>query len=98
MPLTPDTRPLVGVSTKMYFTHRRTTAFISSVLSLLDSSPLLTTVQPFIIPDFISLPAVADAITSHAAAAAAAAGGGDAELVMLVGAQDCAAAMGDDDL
>ncbi|KAL2143796.1 hypothetical protein VTI28DRAFT_10011 [Corynascus sepedonium] len=83
-------RPLVGVSTKMYFTHARTTSFVSSVLSLLSSkAPGSTTllrenVDAFIIPDFVSVPATIAAISTSGAAGN-----------IVVGAQDCAAAAED---
>lgn len=83
-------RPLVGVSTKMYFTHARTTSFVSSVLSLLSSkAPGSTTllrekVDAFIIPDFVSVPATIAAISTSGTAGN-----------IVVGAQDCAAATED---
>lgn len=75
-------RPLLGVSTKMYFSLARTTSYLSSLLTLLSSSPstaqALSALDAFIIPDFIALPAVVQTIRAAATA-------------LLVGAQDCAA-------
>ncbi|KAL2173388.1 Triosephosphate isomerase-like protein [Thermothelomyces heterothallicus CBS 202.75] len=84
-------RPVVGVSTKMYFSHARTTAFVSSVLALLREAPgaaalLRDRVDAFVAPDFVSIPATRAAVVAEAGAGA----GAGARLV--VGAQDCAAA------
>lgn len=78
-------RPLLGVSTKMYFTHARTQAFVSSVLSLLPTTSTTTTtllsqIDAFLIPDFLSLPATLSAIASAPPPLNSA---------LLVGAQDC---------
>ncbi|KAH6856365.1 Triosephosphate isomerase-like protein [Chaetomium sp. MPI-CAGE-AT-0009] len=81
-------RPLLGVSTKMYFTHARTTAFTTTLLTLLTSTPraaaVLTSIDAFLIPDFISLPAVLAAVNSSLTT--------QGECRLLVGAQDCAPA------
>lgn len=54
-------RRLVGVSTKMYFSYAQTLSYVSSVLShlSLSPSPLHDLVDIFIIPDHITLSAVA---------------------------------------
>ncbi|AEO55059.1 Triosephosphate isomerase-like protein [Thermothelomyces thermophilus ATCC 42464] len=88
-------RPVVGVSTKMYFSHARTTAFVSSVLALLREAPgaaalLRDRVDAFVAPDFVSIPATRAAVIVEAEAGAGAGAGAGARLV--VGAQDCAAA------
>ncbi|KAK3294588.1 Triosephosphate isomerase-like protein [Chaetomium fimeti] len=79
-------RPLLGVSTKMYFSHARTTAFTTTLLKLLTSTPqaatVLSTLDAFLIPDFVSLPAVLAAVDTSLTTR-----GGRVR----VGAQDCAA-------
>ncbi|AEO66626.1 uncharacterized protein THITE_2114837 [Thermothielavioides terrestris NRRL 8126] len=74
----------------MYFSHARTTAYVSSVLSLLSSpsaspsspSPLETgTIDAFLIPDFVSLLPTLAAISAAPPPAN----------TLLVGAQDCCA-------
>ncbi|KAL2172897.1 hypothetical protein VTG60DRAFT_75 [Thermothelomyces hinnuleus] len=70
----------------MYFSHARTTAFVSSVLALLREAPGAATllrdrVDAFVAPDFVSIPATRAAVVEA---------GPGARLV--VGAQDCAAA------
>ena len=53
-------RRLVGVSTKMYFGVEQTKAYVSSVIETLKTSQtLLENIDVFVIPDFISLSAVA---------------------------------------
>ncbi|KAL2153451.1 hypothetical protein VTH82DRAFT_4606 [Thermothelomyces myriococcoides] len=68
-------RPVVGVSTKMYFSHARTTAFISSVLALLQKPPapalLRERVDTFVAPDFVSIPAARAAVVAATATATA---------------------------
>ncbi|KAI1182937.1 triosephosphate isomerase [Nemania serpens] len=59
----PRQRRLVGVSTKMYFSFARTTAYISTLLKLLSELPpeiqtSLQDVDIFVIPDHISLTSV----------------------------------------
>ena len=80
-------RPLLGVSTKMYFTHARTTSFTRTLLTLLTNTPraaeVLSSIDAFLIPDFISLPAVLAAVTASLTTK---------DGHMTVGAQDCAAA------
>ncbi|KAL2016081.1 hypothetical protein VTK56DRAFT_4288 [Thermocarpiscus australiensis] len=85
-PPPPDQRRrLVGVSTKMYFSAARTASFVDSVISLLSSSPnaahLLSKLDAFLIPDFVTLSSTIRAIKSAPAPANA----------LIVGAQDCCA-------
>ncbi|KAK3905689.1 hypothetical protein C8A05DRAFT_41424 [Staphylotrichum tortipilum] len=70
-------RPFLAVSTKMYFTHARTAAFTTHLLSLLASHPPPNTIDLFLLPDFVSLPSALSTLSSSA---------------IRVGAQDCAAA------
>ncbi|KAH6635071.1 Triosephosphate isomerase-like protein [Chaetomium sp. MPI-SDFR-AT-0129] len=89
-------RPLIGVSTKMYFTHARTSSYLSSVLSLLTPSssfPSSSAIQTalaqtdtFFIPSFLSLPSAIATVASAPAPANR----------LLIGAQNCAPT-GDDD-
>ncbi|KAL2164747.1 hypothetical protein VTH06DRAFT_42, partial [Thermothelomyces fergusii] len=87
-------RPVVGMSTKMYFSHARTTAFVSEVLALLRAAPggaslLRERVDAFVAPDFVSIPAALAAVAAEDAE-----GGGappPPPLPLVVGAQDCAA-------
>ncbi|KAI1306137.1 triosephosphate isomerase [Xylaria venustula] len=56
-------RRLVGVSTKMYFSHAQTTTYISTLLKLLSDQPpeaqaSLQNIDIFVIPDHISLTSV----------------------------------------
>ncbi|KXX80602.1 putative triosephosphate isomerase [Madurella mycetomatis] len=85
-PSTDTRRPIVGVSTKMYFSLARTAAFVDSTISLLSSpsSPSLSPlscIDAFIVPDFVSLPTVVRAVSTAPPPADR----------LLVGAQDCAA-------
>ncbi|KAH7368689.1 mitochondrial triosephosphate isomerase [Plectosphaerella cucumerina] len=61
-PSPPARRRILGFSTKMYFSHAKTQAYISSLLPLLESAPpgLLDSLDIFIIPDFISVASAAD--------------------------------------
>ncbi|KAK3323689.1 Triosephosphate isomerase [Cercophora scortea] len=86
---TPATRRrLVGVSTKMYFSAARTASFVSSILTLLATSPSpspnpLETIDIFIIPDHITLASVARQVSAAPSPADR----------VLVGAQDCHSAL-----
>ncbi|KAI0438590.1 triosephosphate isomerase [Xylaria telfairii] len=62
-------RRLVGVSTKMYFSFARTTAYISTLLKLLSELPAeslasLQDIDIFVIPDHISLTSVISQLRS----------------------------------
>ncbi|KAL2127133.1 hypothetical protein VTI74DRAFT_11264 [Chaetomium olivicolor] len=78
-------RPILGVSTKLYFSASRTASYISSVLSLLTSSQqsslALSSIDAFIIPDFLTLAPTLAAISAAPVPANS----------LLVGAQDCCA-------
>ncbi|CAK7227364.1 hypothetical protein SCUCBS95973_006518 [Sporothrix curviconia] len=72
-------RPILGVSTKMYFTLARTRSYVDQVLSLLaDHKSILDRIDVFVCPDAVSLPSVVDQAKSSG-------------LPLLVGGQDCAA-------
>ncbi|KAH6632063.1 Triosephosphate isomerase [Chaetomium tenue] len=89
-------RPLLGVSTKMYFTHARTTAFTRALLTHLTSTPrateVLSSIDAFLIPDFISLPAVLAAITTPPLTTTTPTATTPVRPPITIGAQDCAAA------
>jgi triosephosphate isomerase len=75
--ITPPRRRIVGVSLKMYFSLAATAQYVSSCTERISTA---TSSNPdidiFIIPDFLSLPAVGQAITQSAS-------------VLKLGAQDC---------
>jgi triosephosphate isomerase len=75
------------VSTKMYFAHARTNAFITAILSQL-TSDVLSGIDAFIIPDFVSLTSVISAISSSSCSSSSATNNNDNN-TLLVGAQDC---------
>ncbi|KAM7203398.1 Triosephosphate isomerase [Naviculisporaceae sp. PSN 640] len=83
-PARPPTKRIVGVSTKMYFSFARTTSFVSSFLSQLESlseserATIAIQSDVFIIPDHVSLTSV----ISQAMSA-------PSPMKVLVGAQDC---------
>ncbi|KAK3306830.1 Triosephosphate isomerase-like protein [Chaetomium strumarium] len=103
MPTRPSSghRPLIGVSTKMYFTHARTNTFITAVLShhLLLTSDILASIDAFIIPDFVSLTSaiaaisaissISSTITSHSHSHSNTTTITTTNNTLLVGAQDC---------
>ncbi|KAI0904937.1 triosephosphate isomerase [Ustulina deusta] len=69
-PPSPCRRRLVGVSTKMYFSFAKTTAYVSTLLRLLsDQSPetlaSLQDIDIFVIPDHISLVSVISHLRRH---------------------------------
>lgn len=74
----PPRRRIIGLSTKMYFSLARTHDFTASVLSNLAGVPkeLLSKIDIFIIPDFVSIPDVAAQLKSAA-------------VPLWTGAQDC---------
>ncbi|CAK7197911.1 hypothetical protein SEUCBS139899_000561 [Sporothrix eucalyptigena] len=72
-------RPILGVSTKMYFTLARTRSYVNEVLSLLaDQKSILDRIDVFVCPDAMSLPSVVDQVKSSG-------------LPLMTGGQDCAA-------
>lgn len=74
---TSSSRPkrIVGVSTKMYFSAAKTRSYVSDLLARLGpSSSLLSQVDVFIIPDFVTLSSTIDALQGTQ---------------ILTGAQDC---------
>jgi triosephosphate isomerase len=71
----------------MYFTHARTTAYTTALLSLLSSNPSLTSqIDTFLIPDFISLPSVIALTTTSSPTPTTS----TASPKIIIGAQDCA--------
>jgi triosephosphate isomerase len=52
----PSRRPLVGVSLKMYFSMARTTTYLYDLASLSSQIAVLSRVDTFVLPDFLSLP------------------------------------------
>ncbi|KAI2605731.1 mitochondrial triosephosphate isomerase [Hypoxylon fragiforme] len=83
----PPRRRLIGVSTKMYFSASRTSAYVRSLLSILSSPhppgpPLLSALDIFIIPDHVTLSSVVDQLRSHSHSH------NHPDTVLLAGAQD----------
>ncbi|KAL2120957.1 hypothetical protein VTJ04DRAFT_4984 [Mycothermus thermophilus] len=78
-------RPLLLLSTKMYFSHSDTLSYTTSLLTLLSSLPTnsnsLQHLDVYLLPDFLSLPSVLALLSSHPSTS------GNHRL--LVGAQDC---------
>ncbi|KAI1820436.1 triosephosphate isomerase [Xylaria intraflava] len=84
----PVSRRLVGVSTKMYFSFAKTTAYISRLLSLLSDLPpdaiaSLQDIDIFVIPDHISLTSVISQLRASNDAK-----NGPCPVAILPGAQD----------
>lgn len=75
----PDARrPILGVSTKMYFTLARTRSYVDELLTLLgDNKEIVDKIDVFVCPDVVSLPSVVEQVRT-------------AGLPLLPGAQDCA--------
>ncbi|CAK7212402.1 hypothetical protein SBRCBS47491_001451 [Sporothrix bragantina] len=72
-------RPILGVSTKMYFTLARTRNYVDEVLALLaNQKSILDRIDVFVCPDAMSLPSVVDQVKSSG-------------LPLMAGGQDCAA-------
>jgi triosephosphate isomerase len=59
----PTRRRFVGVNLKMYFSLARTRAFSTALAARLTSSPLLSNVDVFILPDFVSLMSAAEVLS-----------------------------------
>ncbi|KAK3318914.1 Triosephosphate isomerase [Apodospora peruviana] len=98
----PIRRRIVGVSTKMYFESQRTTDFVHSVLGMLGFpqlpeydtanptlSDVLSNIDVFIIPDFVSLKEVATHVRTRKWPYPPVPGKPNAERRLMVGAQDC---------
>ncbi|KAL1840686.1 hypothetical protein VTJ49DRAFT_236 [Mycothermus thermophilus] len=86
-------RPIIGVSTKMYFTHAQTKAFTAEVLSLLSSlhghNPL-DHLDAFFLPDFLATPSIIDLVASWKGSASPSSQcPSPPGQSLLVGAQDC---------
>lgn len=88
-------RPIIGVSTKMYFSPARTAAFVDAVLSLLSSpssppglSPL-SRVDAFILPDFLCVADAARAVAARSGSSDPDRAASECGQLLLVGAQDC---------
>ena len=80
MPSSPEKRrPILGVSTKMYFSLARTRSYVDKVLALLaDQKAIFDRIDVFVCPDAVSLPSVVEQVKSSG-------------LPLLAGGQDCAA-------
>ncbi|ROT39043.1 Triosephosphate isomerase [Sodiomyces alkalinus F11] len=73
----PPRRRILGFSTKMYFSHARTKSYLSSILPHLtaeQNAQSVSSLDLFIIPDFLSLPSAVSQTRGSP---------------LLVGAQDC---------
>ncbi|KIH92139.1 triosephosphate isomerase (TIM) [Sporothrix brasiliensis 5110] len=77
----PDARrPIMGVSTKMYFTLARTRSYVDELLTLLaadENKAIVDTMDVFVCPDAIALPSVVEQVRASS-------------VPLLPGAQDCA--------
>ncbi|KAL1897651.1 hypothetical protein Sste5346_003959 [Sporothrix stenoceras] len=79
-PASDKRRPILGVSTKMYFTLSKTRSYVDELLTLLaadDNKSITDKIDLFVCPDTLSLPSVVEQVHS-------------AGLPLLPGAQDCA--------